>query len=174
MSHHQPRHKFDPLDQFQAFQPYEPQQARGSSSRSSGSSKEQSAKSASPPASPTVARSSRRKTRREFYTRFSAAEQAMLLDGVRIFGPGRWKKILSSYDFHHKRTAVDLKDKYRNVLRAQERARNNAASASLPLPLAPIPGRDGRYPNESDRKQKMSPPSLMKLTQLLCTSDAED
>lgn len=67
--------------------------------------------------------------RRDSYTRFTAEEEAMLLDGVRVFGVGNWKKILNSYTFHWKRTAVDLKDKYRNIMRARVR-RMNASSAS--------------------------------------------
>ncbi len=81
------------------------------------------------------ARQSRRKGRRESYTRFSPSEQQNLLDGVARYGAGNWKKILSSYSFHSKRTAVDLKDKYRNILRAQERARNatqRSASSHTP------------------------------------------
>lgn len=31
------------------------------------------------------------------------------------FGIGSWKKILETFRFHEKRTAVDLKDKWRNV-----------------------------------------------------------
>lgn len=54
----------------------------------------------------------------------------MLLAGVARFGVGNWKKILSEYKFHHKRTAVDLKDKYRNILRAQERQTKAARSAA--------------------------------------------
>lgn len=68
----------------------------------------------------------------------------MLLDGVNRFGAGSWKKILLSYNFHIKRTAVDLKDKYRNILRAQERERSQTGyrkskieskSARVPIPL---------------------------------------
>lgn len=80
-------------------------------------------------------RPSRRKGRRESYTRFTPAEQAMLLEGVARYGAGNWKKILSSFQFHHKRTAVDLKDKYRNILRAQERARAAGLKASGPSEL---------------------------------------
>lgn len=65
--------------------------------------------------------------RRDSYTRFTAEEEAMLLEGVRVFGVGNWKKILNSYRFHWKRTAVDLKDKYRNITRAKIR-RMNACS----------------------------------------------
>lgn len=72
----------------------------------------------------TKSKSSRSKGRRDSYLRFTQAEQAMLIEGVRRYGAGNWKKILSSYEFHVKRTAVDLKDKYRNILRAQERERS--------------------------------------------------
>lgn len=54
----------------------------------------------------------------------------MLLEGVRVFGAGNWKKILNSYRFHWKRTAVDLKDKYRNITRAKMRRINASTSAS--------------------------------------------
>ncbi|CAN8069977.1 unnamed protein product [Agarophyton chilense] len=68
-----------------------------------------------------VSKPTRKKGRRDCYTRFSALEEAHLLEGVRKYGAGKWKKILTCYEFHWKRTAVDLKDKYRNIIRAQER-----------------------------------------------------
>lgn len=68
--------------------------------------------------------------RRESYTRFTAEEEHMLLDGVAVYGAGNWKKILNSYHFHWKRTAVDLKDKYRNMTRARIRRAAAAAAAS--------------------------------------------
>lgn len=68
--------------------------------------------------------------RRDSYTRFTPEEEAMLLDGVRVHGVGNWKKILVSYRFHWKRTAVDLKDKYRNITRAKMRKLNAAAAHS--------------------------------------------
>ena len=40
----------------------------------------------------------------------------MLLEGITRFGCGNWKQILPSYKFHDKRTNVDPKDKYRNIL----------------------------------------------------------
>lgn len=55
----------------------------------------------------------------------------MLLDGVRAFGVGNWKKILNSYQFHWKRTAVDLKDKYRNITRAKMRRMNASSQSDL-------------------------------------------
>ncbi len=43
-----------------------------------------------------------------------------MLDGVRKYGVGNWKMIQTSYAFDH-RTSVDLKDKYRNLMKAQGR-----------------------------------------------------
>lgn len=61
----------------------------------------------------------------------------MLLGGVRTFGPGSWKKILARFPFHEKRTSVDLKDKYRNIMRA--RARRAAAEMNAsPCSDAPV------------------------------------
>lgn len=55
----------------------------------------------------------------------------MLLEGVRLFGVGNWKKILNTYQFHLKRTAVDLKDKYRNITRAKIRRMNASSQSDL-------------------------------------------
>lgn len=55
----------------------------------------------------------------------------MLLEGVRVFGVGNWKKILNCYRFHWKRTAVDLKDKYRNMTRAKMRKMNASSGSDL-------------------------------------------
>lgn len=55
----------------------------------------------------------------------------MLLEGVRLFGVGNWKKILNTYQFHWKRTAVDLKDKYRNITRAKIRRMNASSQSDL-------------------------------------------
>lgn len=72
--------------------------------------------------------------RRESYTRFTAEEEMMLMEGVRRFGAGNWKKILNSYQFHWKRTAVDLKDKYRNVMRAKARKGEGGGGRTETLP----------------------------------------
>lgn len=37
------------------------------------------------------------------------------VQGVKKFGAGSWARILSSYEFSESRTAVDLKDKWRNM-----------------------------------------------------------
>eukprot|EP00026_Physarum_polycephalum_P003963 Phypoly_transcript_03980.p1 GENE.Phypoly_transcript_03980~~Phypoly_transcript_03980.p1 ORF type:complete len:693 (+),score=217.82 Phypoly_transcript_03980:86-2164(+) len=46
--------------------------------------------------------------------KFSIAEEQYLHKGVERFGVGKWKEILMSYNFNN-RTAVDLKDKWRNI-----------------------------------------------------------
>lgn len=83
---------------------------------------------ASPLKSPSGRSSCKTSGRRDTYTRFTSDEEAMLMEGVRTFGVGNWKKILNSYQFHWKRTAVDLKDKYRNMTRAKLRKMNAAMS----------------------------------------------
>ena len=45
---------------------------------------------------------------------FSKEEERQLMEGVRRFGR-RWRHILSAYQFHHSRTSVNLKDKYRYI-----------------------------------------------------------
>ena len=45
---------------------------------------------------------------------FTREEERQLMEGVRRFGR-RWRHILSVYQFHHSRTSVSLKDKYRYV-----------------------------------------------------------
>eukprot|EP00188_Purpureofilum_apyrenoidigerum_P003996 Plantae.Rhodophyta-Purpureofilum_apyrenoidigerum.ctg4347.p1 GENE.Plantae.Rhodophyta-Purpureofilum_apyrenoidigerum.ctg4347~~Plantae.Rhodophyta-Purpureofilum_apyrenoidigerum.ctg4347.p1 ORF type:complete len:301 (+),score=37.28 Plantae.Rhodophyta-Purpureofilum_apyrenoidigerum.ctg4347:229-1131(+) len=62
-----------------------------------------------------------RRTRRQDYTRFSSDEERYLLEGINQFGVGSWKKILTSYNFHRKRTPVDLKDKHRNMMKMKLR-----------------------------------------------------
>jgi hypothetical protein len=57
---------------------------------------------------------------------------------------GRWKCILHAYPFHPKRTAVDLKDKWRNILRKQERQRTGLMKEATATAAAPMssPGDD--------------------------------
>ena len=43
-----------------------------------------------------------------------------MVRGLRRHGPGKWALILSDYDFNANRTSVDLKDKFRNMLRRGE------------------------------------------------------
>jgi hypothetical protein len=48
---------------------------------------------------------------------FTTAEVVYLKEGVVKFKCSKqmWRDILSNYKFHERRTAVDLKDKYRNL-----------------------------------------------------------
>lgn len=46
---------------------------------------------------------------------WSHTETENLLKGVKRFGIGRWKLILDNYEFSERRTAVSLKDKWRNL-----------------------------------------------------------
>ncbi|XP_074302147.1 uncharacterized protein LOC141633610 [Silene latifolia] len=82
--------------------------------------------------------------RRKHHRAWTLAEVMKLVDGVSRFGPGRWSEIkrlsFSSYSY---RTAVDLKDKWRNLLKASsynlpaEKGMNPRAKAPIPIP-API------------------------------------
>ncbi|GJQ15956.1 hypothetical protein GpartN1_g7747.t1 [Galdieria partita] len=60
--------------------------------------------------------------RNRSYVRFTPEEERNLTIGISQFGVGHWKNILHSYPFHPKRTCVDLKDKYRNMLNAYRRS----------------------------------------------------
>eukprot|EP01043_Picozoa_sp_COSAG02_P019117 COSAG02_NODE_911_length_16005_cov_9.262983_6_plen_798_part_00 len=57
-------------------------------------------------------------TRRRQYTRWTHDEVRALKEGVKIFGRGKWQKILGwgGIEFHN-RSAVDLKDKWRTLNR---------------------------------------------------------
>ena len=68
---------------------------------------------------------------------FSAEETANLEEGVRRCGVGRWKEILALYPFGG-RTAVDLKDKWRNIVnkRAREEQATQASQAQSSQPQA--------------------------------------
>jgi hypothetical protein len=46
--------------------------------------------------------------------KFSGREEVFVRQGVAQFGKN-WKKILAQYDFLPQRTAVDIKDKWRNM-----------------------------------------------------------
>lgn len=74
-------------------------------------------------------RSSRRKGDKDVYIRFSQEEESMLLKGVTQLGYGKWKQILQSYKFYWKRTNVDLKDKYRDMRRKQNYARQKSSTS---------------------------------------------
>jgi len=57
---------------------------------------------------------------------FSEEEENYLREGVNTYGRGNWAVILNKYDFHKRRTPIDLKDKWRTMQRqeAKEASRN--------------------------------------------------
>jgi len=57
---------------------------------------------------------------------FEDYEVANLLEGVEKYRdtPQRWRKILSNYHFNPRRTSVDLKDKWRNIVRLDPHKRS--------------------------------------------------
>ncbi|GJD05825.1 hypothetical protein Gasu2_02740 [Galdieria sulphuraria] len=63
-----------------------------------------------------------KKCKRENYLRFERWEEENLLRGVEKYGVGKWTSILRTFAFQKKRSAIDLKDKYRNIVRAKRRA----------------------------------------------------
>ncbi|KAK9734456.1 hypothetical protein RND81_04G141200 [Saponaria officinalis] len=79
--------------------------------------------------------------RRKHHRAWTLTEVVKLVDGVSRFGPGRWSEIkrlsFSSYSY---RTAVDLKDKWRNLLKASfsslpaDKGVNPRTKAPLPIP----------------------------------------
>ncbi|XP_010261948.1 PREDICTED: uncharacterized protein LOC104600603 isoform X1 [Nelumbo nucifera] len=84
-------------------------------------------------------------TRRKHHRAWTLTEVMKLVEGVSRYGAGRWSEIkrlaFASYTY---RTSVDLKDKWRNLLRASfaqsptdKGMKNSRKHASMPIP-API------------------------------------
>ncbi|XP_021720476.1 uncharacterized protein LOC110688099 isoform X2 [Chenopodium quinoa] len=79
--------------------------------------------------------------RRKHHRAWSLTEVTKLVDGVAMFGAGRWSEIkrLSFSSYAH-RTSVDLKDKWRNLLKASfansqaDKGVNPRKNAPLPIP----------------------------------------
>ncbi|XP_073100577.1 uncharacterized protein [Elaeis guineensis] len=80
--------------------------------------------------------------RRKHHRAWTLGEVLKLVDGVARYGAGRWSEIrrlaFASYSY---RTSVDLKDKWRNLLRASlahgptdKGAKNSRKHASIPIP----------------------------------------
>ncbi|XP_017697729.2 uncharacterized protein LOC103704887 isoform X2 [Phoenix dactylifera] len=80
--------------------------------------------------------------RRKHHRAWTLGEVLKLVEGVARYGAGRWSEIrrlaFASYSY---RTSVDLKDKWRNLLRASlaqdptdEGAKNSRKHASVPIP----------------------------------------
>lgn len=81
-------------------------------------------------------------------------EIELLLEGVRTHGLGCWAKILSEYEFAPGRTSVDLKDKYRNLLKlqAKEQEAHRAKRAALASTDAKARGRQQPPPSKKSKK----------------------
>ncbi|XP_021716510.1 uncharacterized protein LOC110684364 [Chenopodium quinoa] len=79
--------------------------------------------------------------RRKHHRAWSLTEVTKLVDGVAMFGAGRWSEIkrLSFSSYAH-RTSVDLKDKWRNLLKASfansqvDKGVNPRKNAPIPIP----------------------------------------
>lgn len=79
--------------------------------------------------------------RRKHHRAWTLTEVMKLVDGVAKFGAGRWSEIkrLSFSSYAH-RTSVDLKDKWRNLLKASfansqaDKGMNSRKNAPLPIP----------------------------------------
>jgi hypothetical protein len=63
--------------------------------------------------------------------RWTAEEEQNLNDGVRRHGAGAWSVILDSFHFNA-RTPSDLKDKWRNLVKASQKAARLSAAANAP------------------------------------------
>ncbi|XP_059595407.1 uncharacterized protein LOC100263481 isoform X4 [Vitis vinifera] len=81
--------------------------------------------------------------RRKHHRAWTLSEVMKLVDGVSRYGAGRWSEIkrlaFASYSY---RTSVDLKDKWRNLLRASfalspaEKGMSSRKHGSMPIPAA--------------------------------------
>lgn len=104
----------------------------------------------------------RKKNGRMTYIRFTEDEERLLLEGVALYGIGNWKTILSRmHGFHPKRTPMNLKDKFRNMLRARMRqsAGGRMRPNIAPLLIASTCGVDIVAAAQKRRK-----PSIRKMT----------
>ena len=68
---------------------------------------------------------------------FSAAEEEELRRGVSLHGTGAWAAILRTGSFAAQRTNVDLKDKWRNMVRSAGEAAGETAAETLPSESVP-------------------------------------
>lgn len=81
-------------------------------------------------------------TRRKHHRAWTLTEVVKLVDGVAKFGPGKWSEIKRlSFSSVAYRTSVDLKDKWRNLLKASfaalpsQTGGNPQKNGSAPLPV---------------------------------------
>ncbi|XVE88642.1 hypothetical protein DITRI_Ditri19aG0086000 [Diplodiscus trichospermus] len=102
-------------------------------------------------------------TRRKHHRAWTLSEVLKLVEGVSKYGAGRWSEIkrlaFASYSY---RTSVDLKDKWRNLLKASfaqsptEKGVNSRKHPSMPIP-APILLRVREL---AEMQAQVPPPSL--------------
>jgi hypothetical protein len=74
------------------------------------------------------------------YRRFSNEEKAQIIDGLKRFGQGTkniWRRILGSYKFNN-RSAVDIKDAFRNMKRAAWREKRLEMDQRTPSKRCPM------------------------------------
>ncbi|KAJ0503275.1 putative transcription factor MYB-HB-like family [Helianthus annuus] len=72
-------------------------------------------------------------SQRKLHRLWTVSEVKKLIDGVAHFGVGKWthiKKLLFSSSIH--RTPVDLKDKWRNLLKASRALKGSRIEVSYP------------------------------------------
>ena len=75
-------------------------------------------------------------TSRTTRVKWTAEEEQELTRGVQKYGAGAWRQILDTHSFHAHRTNVDLKDKWRNMLKF---AVVPAGSVTPPSSVHPTP-----------------------------------
>ncbi|KAG9441761.1 hypothetical protein H6P81_017615 [Aristolochia fimbriata] len=114
-----------------------------------------------------LVRRSGKATRRKHHRLWNLSEVMKLIEGVSRFGVGRWtdiKRMLFAASAH--RTSVDLKDKWRNLLRAsclqrqsKKEMEQRKKHASYPIPqsvLRRVRELANIYPYPRDRKSKLA------------------
>ncbi|KAK4538710.1 hypothetical protein CDCA_CDCA19G4735 [Cyanidium caldarium] len=94
---------------------------------------------------------------RSNYVRFTECEERLLLEGVALYGIGHWKRILHNMDgFHPKRTPMNLKDKFRNILRARMRQAEASGSPANTASLSAVSAASGTDTSAAAKRRKWS------------------
>jgi Myb-like DNA-binding domain len=99
----------------------------------------------------------------------------MLYAGVRRCGAGKWKVILATYPFNARRTPVDLKDKWRNVLKKERRRVKAASRTAAGQPAAKSGSSKSASPSLSRQTTPVPIPAppRMNLSSLLCDGQSD-